>query len=62
MSMSPFVSEALQAQVNLRLLDSNGDVVVDDVGDYAGLEVHGNVKWLVDNVCGKETAKRLICL
>jgi len=62
-TMAPFVWEALQARVHMRLLDArNGDVLVDDVGEYAGLEVHGNVQWLVDNVCGKETASKIVCL
>jgi len=61
-SMQPFVNEALQAKVHMRLINSKGDILVDDIGDFAGLEVHGNVQWLVDNVCGKETAKKFICL
>ena len=61
-SMQPFVSEALQATVHTRLLNSKGDILVDDIGDYAGLEVHGNAQWLVDNVCGKKTANKFICL
>lgn len=60
--MEPFVWEALQATVHLRLLDDRGNVIIDDRGDYAGLEVHGNVQWLVDNLCGKKTANHLICL
>ena len=59
--MEPFVLEALQAKVHMRLSDGNGDVLVEDTGEYAGLEVHGDVRWLVDNVCGKETAKK-VCL
>jgi len=61
-SMQPFVNEALQAKVHMRLFNSNGDILLDDIGDYAGLEVHGNVQFLVDNVCGKETANKFICL
>ena len=60
--MEPFVWEALQATVHLRLLDDMDNVIIDDKGDYAGLEVHGNVQWLVDNLCGKKTANHLICL
>ncbi|KAL7459677.1 hypothetical protein ACHAWC_011552 [Mediolabrus comicus] len=61
--MEPFVWEALQATVHLRLLDDRGNVIIDDRGDYAGLEVHGNkVQWLVDNLCGRKTANHLICL
>ncbi|KAL9185745.1 hypothetical protein ACHAXT_003522 [Thalassiosira profunda] len=60
--MAPFVKEALQAKVHLRLIHGAGDVIVDDVGEYAGLEVHGNVQWLVENVCGKETASKVLCL
>lgn len=61
--MEPFVWEALRATVHLRLTNyHSGEVYVDDVGDYAGLEVHGNVQWLVDNVCGKMPSSRIICL
>ena len=60
--MEPFVWEALRATVHLRLFDGKGNVIIDDLGDYAGLEVHGNVQWLVDNLCGKKTANQLICL
>ena len=60
--MAPFVREALQAKAHLRLFNGNGDLLLDDVGEYTGLEVHGNVQWLVDNVCGKETANKIICL
>ena len=59
--MAPFVWEALQARVHMRLFRGN-DLLIDDVGEYAGLEVHGNVQWLVDNVCGKESASKIICL
>jgi len=61
-SMQPFVNEALQAKVHMRLFNSKGDILVDDFGGYAGLEVHGAVQWLVNNVCGKETANKFICL
>ena len=60
--MDPFVWEALRATVHLRLFDDKGDVIIDDMGDYAGLEVHGNVQYLVDNLCGKKTANKLVCL
>ena len=60
--MEPFVWEALRATVHLRLIDDNGNVIIDDMGDYAGLEVHGNVQYLVDNLCGKKTANKLVCL
>eukprot|EP00984_Skeletonema_dohrnii_P027296 scaffold16832_cov77-Skeletonema_dohrnii-CCMP3373.AAC.1 len=60
--MEPFVWEALRATVHLRLLDGKGNVIIDDMGDYAGLEVHGNVQYLVDNLCGKKNANKLICL
>ena len=61
--MEPFVWEALRATVHLRLTDCySGEVLIEDTGDYAGLEVHGDVRWLVDNVCGKTHANRLICL
>ena len=60
--MEPFVWEALRASVHLRMFDDKGNVIIDDIGDYAGLEVHGNVQYLVDNLCGKKTANKLICL
>ena len=60
--MAPFVLEALQATVHVRLFDRHGSVLLDDVGKYAGLEVHGNAQWLVDNVCGKKSANRVFCL
>lgn len=61
--MAPFVSEALRATVRMILRDGRtGDVIVDDVGLHAGLEVHGNVRWLVDNVCGREGANKFVCL
>lgn len=61
--MEPFVSEALRATVHLKLTDLNsGDILIQDVGDNAGLEVLGNVKWLVDHVCGKMDKKSFICL
>lgn len=60
--MDPFVWEALRATVHLRLFDDKGIVIIDDMGDYSGLEVHGNVQYLVDNLCGKKTANKLICL
>lgn len=61
--MQPFVWEALQASVHLRLTNyRSGEVIIDDVGGYAGLEVHGNVQWLVESVCGRVNANPLICL
>ena len=60
--MMPHVREALRARVHMRLFDGRGNVLVDDVGLHAGLEVHGNVRWLVDNVCGRESANKFVCL
>lgn len=60
--MTPFVLEALQARVHMRLFDGQGQVLVDDVGEHTGLEVHGKVQWLVDNLCGKKTASGILCL
>jgi tocopherol cyclase len=59
--MEPFVNEALHARVHMRLF-KNGELLVDDVGEHAGLEVHKDVEYLVDNICGKPTANKLICL
>mmetsp|Transcript_3964 Transcript_3964/g.6020 ORF Transcript_3964/g.6020 Transcript_3964/m.6020 type:complete len:381 (+) Transcript_3964:88-1230(+) len=59
--MAPFVNEALHAKVHMRLF-RNEELIVDDVGHYAGLEVHRNVEYLVDNMCGKEGASKFICL
>ena len=60
--MEPFVKESLRATVHVRLFSGYGEVIMDDIGDYAGLEVHGDVEWLANNLCGKKTANRLICL
>ncbi|KAL3787673.1 hypothetical protein ACHAWO_000473 [Cyclotella atomus] len=60
--MEPFVSEALRARVHMRLTSFKGEILIDDVGDNTGLEVHGEVQWLVDNVCEKMSKKSLICL
>ena len=38
-----------RAKIHLGLT-SYGEVLIDDVGHYTGLEVHGNVKWLMDSV------------
>ena len=70
--MEPFVNEALNAKIHMRLYEyyySDDDstkehvrLLIDDVGEHAGLEVHENVEYLVDNLCGKPTANKLICL
>jgi len=56
--MEPFVNEALQAKVVVRLveyfLDGTENVLLEDVGEHAGLEVHQNVQYLVDHLCGKQ--------
>jgi hypothetical protein len=98
--MKPFVNEALNAKVHMRLYeyyyddndnnnndgddddDDNGGedlkrsrldgsrsssrervrLLIDDIGAHAGLEIHQNVQYLVDNLCGKPTANRFVCL
>lgn len=66
--MEPFVNEALNAKVRVRLYEYySGEEVherllLDDVGEHAGLEVHQNVQYLVDNLCGKPTANQFTCL
>ena len=60
--MEPLVWEALRGTVHLRLLNVNEEVVLDEIGTNAGLEVHGDVDWLVDNMCGKKSANRFVCL
>ena len=72
--MELFVNEALNAKVHMRLYeyyysnDDDGDkehnvrLLIDDVGEHAGLEVHQNVQYLVDNLCGKATANKFVCL
>ncbi|OEU14843.1 hypothetical protein FRACYDRAFT_241400 [Fragilariopsis cylindrus CCMP1102] len=82
--MKPFVNEALNAKVHLRLYEyyyddndnniNDGDdddtrssrervrLLIDDIGEHAGLEIHQNVQYLVDNLCGKPTANRFVCL
>ena len=37
-------------------------LLIDDIGEHAGLEIHQNVQYLVDNLCGKQTANRFVCL
>jgi len=41
------VEETLDAKVHVRLVDPRGTVVVDDVGECAGLEVHGDLERLL---------------
>jgi hypothetical protein len=68
--MEPFVNEALNAKISVRLFEyyrsDDGTeyerLLLDDVGEHAGLEVHQNVQYLVDNLCGKATANVLMCL
>ncbi|KAL7546561.1 hypothetical protein ACHAWF_009888 [Thalassiosira exigua] len=60
--MAPFVSEALRARVRVRLFDEGGRLVLDDVGEFGGLEVHGDVRWLVDNLCGGGNPNKILCL
>jgi len=59
--MEPTVDEALHASVHMRLFH-DGELILDDIGYYAGLEVHRNVEWLVDNMCGKDGANKVLCL
>ena len=70
-TMEPFVNEALHATVAVRVYEysmdestgiANERLLLDDVGEHAGLEVHQNVQYLVDNVCGKPGASLLACL
>lgn len=60
--MAPVIEEAQRARVHVRLFDCRGDVVLDVVSKNTGLEVHGNVQSLADNICGKKTASRIDCL
>jgi len=68
--MEPFVNEALNAKIYVRLFeyyrDADGKeyerLLLDDVGEHAGLEVHQNVQYLVENVCGKPKANKFVCL
>jgi len=41
------VEETLDATVGIRLIDSRGRVIIDDVGAVAGLEVHGDIDHLL---------------
>jgi hypothetical protein len=41
------VEETLDATIGVRLLDPRGRVVLDDVGQCGGLEVHGDLDTLV---------------
>ena len=59
--MEPFVNEALQSSINVRLLEyfwedgiQHERLLLEDIGEHAGLEVHQNVQYLVDNLCGKQ--------
>jgi hypothetical protein len=68
--MEPFVNEALNAKITVRLFEyyrsDDGTeyerLLLDDVGEHAGLEVHQNVQYLVDNLCGKAKANVFMCL
>jgi len=68
--MEPFVNEALNAKIAVRLFEyyrSDDGIeyerlLLDDVGEHAGLEVHQNVQYLVDNICGKAEANIFMCL
>jgi hypothetical protein len=76
--MEPFVNEALNAKIRVRLVEYSRSsslsfggavleeeeerVLLDDVGEHAGLEVHQNVRYLVDNLCGNPTSNPLACL
>jgi len=68
--MEPFVNEALNANIHVRLFEyyraDDGKeyerLLLDDVGEHAGLEVHQNVQYLVDNMCGKAKANKFMCL
>lgn len=61
--MFPSVREALSSTVRMVFTrESDGVVLVDDIGSDAGLEVHRDVEWLRRNMCGEESAGWLICL
>ncbi|KAL7472160.1 hypothetical protein ACHAXS_012492 [Conticribra weissflogii] len=60
--MEPFVHEALLARVHLRLFNGHGGIIFDDIGENAGLEVHGDVKWLENNLCESKSRSGWICL
>ena len=68
--MEPSVSEALNARIKVRLIEyertEDGSqverVLLDDAGEQAGLEVHQNIGYLMDNLCGRSGANPLMCL
>jgi len=60
--MEPFVHEALLARVHMRLFNGHGDIIFDDIGVNTRLEVHGDVEWLVNNLCENKSRKGWICL
>jgi len=68
--MEPFVNEALNAKIHVRLFEyyraddgkEHEQLLLDDLGEHAGLEVHQNVQYLIDNICGKAKANILMCL
>jgi len=43
------VAESLDAKINLRLVKSNGEVLFEDFGQHAGLEIVGNINKLVSS-------------
>jgi len=62
-AMVPSVEEALSATIHAVLTRASDQAVIfDDVGANAGLEVHGDVEWLADNICGQKLARWPICL
>jgi hypothetical protein len=42
------VAESLDGEIGVRLLDRNGNVLLDDVGRHAGLEVAGHINKLLN--------------
>ena len=41
------MEETLQAQIDVRLTDRSGRVILDDLGTSAGVEVHGETDRLI---------------
>ena len=41
--MSRTIKESINASINLRLSDKNGNIIIEDTGDPAGLEVAGDI-------------------
>jgi hypothetical protein len=46
--MSMRVAESLTAKIHVKLLRTNGEIIFEDTGKHAGLEIAGNIKKLLD--------------